>query len=95
MKALARRLRATALELSDSRVSLALADDTPLDPQAVMKLVSQKGSTWRLSPDMRLSRAFQGNEKERRLEVAKQALAALVDALPASLLDPFEQKSKN
>jgi transcription-repair coupling factor (superfamily II helicase) len=84
IKALARRLRASALELSDTRVSLALADDTPLSPQAVMKLVSAKGSTWKLSPDMRLSRAYQGNEKERRLEVAKQVLAALIDAVPSA-----------
>ncbi len=84
VKALARRLSASALELSDTRVSLTLADDTPLSPQVVMKLVAQKGSTWKLTPDMRLSRAFQGNEKDRRLEVAKQVLSALVDALPAA-----------
>ena len=84
IKALARRLRAAALELGDTRLALALADDTPLDPQAVMKLVSQKNTAWRLSPDMRLSRAFTGNERERRLEVAREALGALVAALPAA-----------
>jgi transcription-repair coupling factor (superfamily II helicase) len=84
VKALARRLRATALELGEVRISIALADDTPLDPQAVMKLVAQKGSLWKLTPDMRLQRSFQGNERERRLEVARQLLAALVDGLPSA-----------
>jgi transcription-repair coupling factor (superfamily II helicase) len=84
VKALARRLRATALELSETRISIALADDTPLDPRQVMKLVSQKGSLWKLTPDMRLQRAFQGNERERRLESARQLLATLVEGLPSA-----------
>lgn len=48
------------------------------------QLVSQKNTAWRLSPDVRLSRAFTGNERERRLEVAREALGALVAALPAA-----------
>jgi transcription-repair coupling factor (superfamily II helicase) len=84
VKALARRLRATALELGETRISVALADDTPLDPQKVMKLVAAKGSLWKLTPDMRLQRAFQGNERDRRLEVARELLGALVDGLPSA-----------
>ncbi len=84
IKALARRLRATALELGEVRISLALADDTPLTPQIVMKLVAQKNSLWRLTPDMRLQRAFTGNERERRLEVARQLLSQLLDSVPAA-----------
>ncbi len=82
VKALARRLRAVTLELSETRLSLALADDTPLQPAAVMKLVSQRGTHWKLTPDMRLQRAFQGNERERRVEASRELLGALVDALP-------------
>ena len=84
VKALARKLRASALELGETRLSIALADDTPLDPQAVMKLVAQKNTAWKLTPDMRLQRAFAGNERDRRLDVARQALGALVDNLPAA-----------
>jgi transcription-repair coupling factor (superfamily II helicase) len=43
-------------------VTLHLADDTPLDSAKVMKLVQQKGSVYKLSPDMRLSRKTKDTE---------------------------------
>jgi transcription-repair coupling factor (superfamily II helicase) len=80
VKALGRRLGARAIELNESRFALALADDTPLQPQQVMKLVQQKNSPWKLTPDMRLQRNFQAGESGQRLEVAQKLLADLLAA---------------
>jgi transcription-repair coupling factor (superfamily II helicase) len=82
VKGLGRRLGARAIELSETRLSLTLADHTPLEPAQVMKLVNQKGSPWKLSPDMRLQRAFVQGEREKRLVVAKKLLADLLDGVP-------------
>jgi transcription-repair coupling factor (superfamily II helicase) len=53
-----RPFRALGCEASRERVTLHLRQDTPLDPAKVMKLVAQKGSVWKLSPDMKLTRRF-------------------------------------
>jgi transcription-repair coupling factor (superfamily II helicase) len=63
-------------------LALALADDTPLQPQQVMKLVQQKGSPWKLTPDMRLGRTFLKPESGQRLEVAKKLLGDLLASVP-------------
>ncbi len=79
VKSLGRRLGATAIELSDARLALALAEDTPLQPADVMKLVNQPKSPWRLTPDMRLMRGWQGEEEKKgRLRLAKGLLADLL-----------------
>jgi transcription-repair coupling factor (superfamily II helicase) len=78
VKGLGRRLGARAIELNESRFALALLDDTPLKPDQVMKLVQKKGSPWKLTPDMRLSRNFVQGEREKRLEVAKALLSELL-----------------
>jgi transcription-repair coupling factor (superfamily II helicase) len=80
VKSLGRRLGANTIELSESRFALGLADDTPLQPAQVLKLVQQKGSPWKLSPDMRLQRSFVAGEREQRLTVAKKLLADLLAA---------------
>lgn len=53
-----RRLRALGLEASARVVTLHLREDTPLDPTKVMAIVQKKGSPYKLSPDMRLTRRF-------------------------------------
>jgi transcription-repair coupling factor (superfamily II helicase) len=78
VKSLGRRLGARAIELSESRFALALLDTTPLKPEQVMKLVQAKNSPWKLTPDMRLQRAFQPGEREQRLAVSKKLLADLL-----------------
>jgi transcription-repair coupling factor (superfamily II helicase) len=77
VKGLGRRLAATAIELSEARLALALADDTPLRPERVMELVNKKRSPWRLTPDMRLSRAWQEAERADRLALARKLLEEL------------------
>ncbi len=79
VKALARRLGASAIELSESRLALALRDETPLTPAQVAKLVSVPKSPWRITPDQRLMRAFIGTkEREDRLRLAKSLLGDLL-----------------
>ena len=84
VKGAGRRLGATAIELSETRLALALADDTPLQPAQVMRLVNEKKSPWRLTPDMRLVRHWVGEaERDQRLKIAKGLLADLLKAAKA------------
>jgi transcription-repair coupling factor (superfamily II helicase) len=52
-----RALRALGCEATQSRVTLHLSQDTPLDPAEVIKLV-QGGQGYQFTPDLRLSRRF-------------------------------------
>ena len=54
VKALARRLGALGVEASRKSVTVHLSDRTPLDPQKVLGLVTAAGSSYRVTPDMRL-----------------------------------------
>ena len=79
VKSLGRRLGALAVELSQTRLALALSENTPLQPMQVLQLANQPKSLWRLTPDMRLVRNFVGEaEKQDRLAVAKTWLADLL-----------------
>jgi len=55
-----RRLRVLGCEASSRQVTLHLREDTTLDPRKVTELVRDKKSPYRLTPDMRLSRRFEG-----------------------------------
>jgi transcription-repair coupling factor (superfamily II helicase) len=78
LKALARRIGAQSLELARTRLSVALADDTPLRPERVLALVEGSGSLYRLTPDMRLTRAFNAAEQKAPAEAARRCLLELV-----------------
>ncbi|MCU1278457.1 MAG: transcription-repair coupling factor, partial [bacterium] len=78
VKGIGRRLGARAIELTEVRLGLALADDTPLEPAAVMRLVNAKNSPWKLTPDMRLQRTFVAGERDQRVQVAKKLLTDLL-----------------
>jgi transcription-repair coupling factor (superfamily II helicase) len=77
VKGLGRRLGARAIELTEVRLGLALGDDTPLEPAAVMRLVNAKNSPWKLTPDMRRQRTFVTGERDQRVQVAKKLLSDL------------------
>ena len=51
-----RRLRVLGCEASAKSVTLHLRDDTPLDPAKLTALVTKKGSPYRVTPDMRVTR---------------------------------------
>ena len=77
VKAYARRLGAVSLDISESRLVLALDSDvTPLKPEKVLALINKKASPYRLTPDMRLQRNFASGEKD-RLTAAKRCLLEL------------------
>jgi transcription-repair coupling factor (superfamily II helicase) len=80
VKGLGRRLAATAIELSEQRLALALDEKTPLKPEQVLKLVNKKGTLWRLTPDMRLVRTWSETERPGRLPLARRLLGELLDA---------------
>ncbi len=51
-----RRLRALGCEASAKSVPLHLREDTPIDPAKLMALVTKKGSPYKVTPDMRVTR---------------------------------------
>jgi transcription-repair coupling factor (superfamily II helicase) len=77
VKAYARHLGAVSLDISETRLTMALdSDTTPLKPEKVLALINKKGSPYRLTPDMRLQRTFASGEKD-RLTAAKRSLLEL------------------
>jgi len=56
-----RRLKVLGCEASARSVTLHLRQDTPLDPKKVTDLVRKAKSPYRLTPDMRLTRRFEGD----------------------------------
>jgi transcription-repair coupling factor (superfamily II helicase) len=77
-KTIVRRIGALGYELGPLRLVLSVGADTKLAPAKVMKLVQTRGSRWKLTPDMRLSYAFDDREKQDRLPAAR---ARLLDVL--------------
>ncbi|HEX3694388.1 MAG TPA: transcription-repair coupling factor [Polyangia bacterium] len=73
-KTLVRALGAIGYELGPTRVVVSLGSDTRLEPARVLKLVQRKGSRWKLTPDMRLSYAFDEREKLDRMNTARARL---------------------
>ncbi|MGF1464765.1 MAG: transcription-repair coupling factor [Sandaracinaceae bacterium] len=57
-----RALRVLGCEATARRVTLHLREDTPLDPAKVMKRVARRGSPWKLTPDMKLTRRFREDD---------------------------------
>src|SRR5690606_7452067 len=81
-----RELRAHGIELAGRRLTLHLREDTPLDPQKVMALVSQPGSGYKITPDLRLSRRFDDDDRdsvERALETLEELLQLRKDEEPS------------
>jgi transcription-repair coupling factor (superfamily II helicase) len=57
-----RRLRVLGCEATKQRVTLHLRDDTPIDAALLARLVQARGSNYRLTPDMRLTRLARADE---------------------------------
>jgi transcription-repair coupling factor (superfamily II helicase) len=74
-----RRLKALGCEASARSVTLHLRQDTPLDPKKVTELVRRAKSPYRLTPDMRLTRRFDGEHNG--LANAESVLADLARCL--------------
>ena len=53
---------------------LSLSPEAPLSPAKVMRLVQEKGSRWKLTPDMRLAYSFDDREKRDRLAASRRRL---------------------
>ena len=80
-KTLVRKTGARAYELTAGRLVLFADADARLDPAKVMRLV-QRGR-WKLSPDMRLSYAFDDQEKHDHLAAARRRLQEVVACVTA------------
>jgi transcription-repair coupling factor (superfamily II helicase) len=55
-----RRMKVLGCEASARSVTLHLREDTPLDPKKILDLVRAPKSPYRITPDMRLTRRFDG-----------------------------------
>ncbi len=84
-KTLVRALGALAYELGPTRLVLSLGSEARLDPARVLKLVQQRGSRWKLTPDMRLSYAFDEREKTDHLTAARARLLDVKQCLLAAI----------
>jgi transcription-repair coupling factor (superfamily II helicase) len=79
VKAHGRKLGAVVIDLTADKLVLALdSASTPLKPEKVLALINKKNSPYRLTPDMRLSRAFSEGEKADRVRAAKRTLLELI-----------------
>ena len=77
VKTIARALGVLAYELAPTRIVLSFAPDAALDPTKVTKLVSTRGSRFKLTPDMRLAYNFDDREKLDRMPAARARLEQL------------------
>ena len=64
-------------ELAPTRIELSFAPDAALDAAKVTKLVSARGSRFKLTPDMRLAYNFDDREKLDRMPAARARLQQL------------------
>jgi transcription-repair coupling factor (superfamily II helicase) len=78
LKGLAAALGATVIDLSESRLALTLSEATPLQPAEVVKLVSDRRSGFKLTPEMRLIHTLGAEERQHPLRAAKRVLHALL-----------------
>jgi len=78
IKVHARNLWVQSVELSATRLVLALTDKTPLDGDTIVRLTRGKGSRYSLTPDMRLIRNFAGDERQNPFTTATQCLLDLI-----------------
>jgi transcription-repair coupling factor (superfamily II helicase) len=82
IKGLASRLGVTVVDLAGGRLSLTLSEATPLTPEQVIGLVERRGSTYRLTPEMRLICTLEVAAAEREglaaLSAAKKVLHQLI-----------------
>jgi transcription-repair coupling factor (superfamily II helicase) len=76
-KTIVRALGALAYELGPTRIVLSFTPDAGLDPAKVTKLVSARGSRFKLTPDMRLAYNFDEREKLDRMAAARARLQQL------------------
>ena len=77
-----REMRVLGLEATRSLAVAHISDDTPLDIERVLALVARKGSPYKLTPDMRLSRRSMPHEDLRSgLESADRLLSDLARCL--------------
>jgi transcription-repair coupling factor (superfamily II helicase) len=76
-KTTVRALGALGYELAPTRLVLSFAPDAGLDPAKVTKLVSARGSRFKLTPDMRLAYNFDDREKLDRMSAARARLQQL------------------
>jgi transcription-repair coupling factor (superfamily II helicase) len=82
IKAELRKLKVLGCEATQKGITLHLRNDTPLDPAKIMKLVQPKHSSYRLSPDGKLSRrSKEGEAFGSGLEAADKLLSELASCM--------------
>jgi transcription-repair coupling factor (superfamily II helicase) len=78
VKGLAAALGVVVLDLSESLLSLTIGEGTPLEPQRLVQLVSDRAAGFRLTPEMRLIRALGSAEQADPLAATRRVLHGLL-----------------
>ncbi len=78
VKGLAASLGATVVDLTESRLSLTLNEATPLSTDQIVRLVSGKKARFKLTPEDRLIRRLDEQEKQAPLSATKKILHDLL-----------------
>jgi transcription-repair coupling factor (superfamily II helicase) len=78
IKGLGIRLGATLVDLGESRLAVRLGEGTPLSAEVLTKLVTDPTRRLRLTPDMRLLRSLDEQERQQPLTAAKKVLRELL-----------------
>ena len=73
-----RRIRALGCEASSKLVALHLRQDTPLDGGKLLELAAHPKSLYRLTPDGKLTRRFDGGDGLTNAEVMLAELSRLI-----------------
>jgi transcription-repair coupling factor (superfamily II helicase) len=77
-KTLLRSIGAIGYDLGPTRLVLSLGTEANLAPAKVMRLVQDKASRWKLTPDMRLAYTFDDREKGDRLAASRTRLQQVI-----------------
>ena len=78
VKGLAMDLQVQVVDITESRLSLTLGEGGPLSSEALVSLVSDRSTGFRLTPEMRLLRAFGPGEQRHPVSAAKKVLRDLL-----------------
>lgn len=78
LKVLMRRIRAVRIEAGPKAIVIDLPQDTHLDPDRVIELITASRGQWEFRPEMRLIRHLKGKDAEAIVAVALEAGRALL-----------------
>ncbi len=81
LKTLVRRSGAVGLDVGAGRMTLSFVAGASLDPARLMRLTLPPASGWKVSPDLRLSHAFDPGERQDPVAAARARLIEVLECI--------------